>query len=155
MPGSRGKSNGAHHHIDGLATKAEKMAMTSNELLAPISSVPSEFKLLDRYWRASNYLSVGQVSTVLLKKRTNLKLHCFTYEKSHGQHSTIVDAHRFTSWIQTPSWNASLSSLMWSRDYLVISERHLDKTSFTAIWINLSVRGSWIWFTFQVQGTGE
>jgi hypothetical protein len=103
MPGSRGKSNGAHHHIDGLATKAEKMAMTSNELLAPISSVPSEFKLLDRYWRASNYLSVGQVSTVLLKKRTNLKLHCFTYEKSHGQHSTIVDAHRFTSWIQTPS----------------------------------------------------
>ena len=25
-------------------------------------SIPEEFKLLDRYWKASNYLSVGQVS---------------------------------------------------------------------------------------------
>ncbi len=29
--------------------------------------VPSEFQLLDRYWRASNYLSVGQVRYKLVK----------------------------------------------------------------------------------------
>ena len=31
-------------------------------------SVPPEFQLLDRYWKASNYLSVGQVSYTKLCK---------------------------------------------------------------------------------------
>ena len=26
--------------------------------------IPEEFQLLDKYWRASNYLSVGQVSSI-------------------------------------------------------------------------------------------
>ena len=30
--------------------------------IAELTPIPEEFKLLHRYWQASNYLSVGQVS---------------------------------------------------------------------------------------------
>jgi phosphoketolase len=46
------------HQLD-VAVKNNKFAKKAkNNELVP---VPAKFQLLDRYWKASNYLSVGQV----------------------------------------------------------------------------------------------
>ena len=33
----------------------------NNYTMTNLTPVPKEFELLDRYWKASNYLSVGQI----------------------------------------------------------------------------------------------
>jgi len=55
MPGRNTKN--IKHQLD-VASKKDKVAKKakSNEL---VTVVPAEFQLLDRYWKASNYLSVG------------------------------------------------------------------------------------------------
>lgn len=47
----------AKHQMKNSGSQVAKKAK-SNEGPVPI---PDEFKLLDKYWKASNYLSVGQV----------------------------------------------------------------------------------------------
>ena len=48
---------------NGIDSSLEKNAILSKkEAITATRTIPEEFKLLDRYWKASNYLSVGQVS---------------------------------------------------------------------------------------------
>ena len=53
-----GRNKNSKHQLD-VASKNNKVAKKAkSNVLVP---VPAEFQLLDRYWKASNYLSVGQV----------------------------------------------------------------------------------------------
>ncbi len=47
------------------------MSPNSPNFLTPNVPIPHKFELLDRYWRASNYISVGQVSFNNCSKRGN------------------------------------------------------------------------------------
>jgi phosphoketolase len=44
------------------------MSPNSPNFLTPNVPIPHKFELLDRYWRASNYISVGQVSITTAEK---------------------------------------------------------------------------------------
>ena len=53
-----GRNKNSKHQLD-VASKNNKVTKKAkSNVLVP---VPAEFQLLDRYWKASNYLSVGQV----------------------------------------------------------------------------------------------
>jgi hypothetical protein len=57
----------AHNRSDVLSKKKngveEPLVKANIDSKSAVKlSIPEEFKLLDRYWKASNYLSVGQVS---------------------------------------------------------------------------------------------
>jgi Phosphoketolase len=49
----------AKHKLAEASPAKQTSKKTKSDVVVPI---PDEFKLLDRYWKASNYLSVGQVS---------------------------------------------------------------------------------------------
>ena len=56
MPGRSTKNT--KHQLDAESKKNKVAKKAKSNELVP---VPAEFQLLDRYWKASNYLSVGQV----------------------------------------------------------------------------------------------
>ena len=51
----------AKHKLAEASPTQESSKKTKSDVSVP---VPDEFKLLDRYWKASNYLSVGQVGRI-------------------------------------------------------------------------------------------
>jgi hypothetical protein len=58
MP-TRGAS--AKHKLAEASPTKQTNKKTKSDVAVP---VPDEFKLLDKFWKASNYLSVGQVSGI-------------------------------------------------------------------------------------------
>jgi len=63
MNGTKGVTT-KHQLDDSSSTK--KLAKKSKGEVEKVP-VPPDFKLLDRYWKASNYLAVGQVSLGLAR----------------------------------------------------------------------------------------
>lgn len=52
---------------------------------AKAAPIPEEFQLIDRYWKASNYLAVGQVRSKMSNKEETIFL----------THNTVLEFRRF------------------------------------------------------------